>query len=585
MKPEPGVHGLPARAPSSRPVTTSPVVRKPARGGPAGARRRILLLKTAIWLTGLGPVAWLVAGFFRGTLGVLPVDTIILVEGRWTLVFLLATLAVTPVRRLTGWNRIIQVRRLLGLFAFFHACVHFLAYAGIDQLFALGYILEDVRDRRYITAGFAALVLLIPLAATSTKGWIRRLGKRWLKLHRLVYVSASLGVLHFYWKVRADTFWPLVAALTLAGLFAVRVVYRARRPKSLPLAALALCLGASHLAARQQDIGDTWITHPEFEIGEGATGAGPAAFGRIGSIRVIGDTLVLVADPLDFRTTIWTPEGRLVAQVGGPGEGPGEFSGSFSPQVHRDGFHVIDARRFTSFSNAGELLGTTPFPPPSLDYHGYGLGPRALLEDGSVLAIPRVSPVSLMGLWGDPPIRMLPVLRLADADGRWQMDTIAMLDQRNRALLIAREGAPRQAGIQSAQMFGDYDLTWFDPVAGSVVVARRNLGGGDVELLEIRADGDTAWQRRIATPPVSLTREQVDGTIDNLARQLAQQTPLATMRDAVREALYIPDPLPGARSVHGTASGEVWFRPDSRPAPPRLAFGRPRDVPPDVATR
>jgi len=191
-------------------------------------RRRILLLKTAIWLIGLGPIAWLTAGFFRGTLGVLPVDTIILVEGRWTLVFLLATLAVTPIRRLTGWNRVIQVRRLLGLFAFFHACVHFLAYAGIDQAFALGYIIDDVVDRRYITAGFAALLLLVPLAVTSTKGWIRRLGKRWLKLHRLVYVAASLGVLHFYWKVRADTFWPLVAALTLAGLFAVRLAHRAR---------------------------------------------------------------------------------------------------------------------------------------------------------------------------------------------------------------------------------------------------------------------------------------------------------------------------------------------------------------------
>ena len=194
----------------------------------ATPRRRILLLKTAIWLIGLGPIVWLTAGFFRGTLGVLPVDTIILVEGRWTLVFLLATLSVTPIRRLTGWNRVIQLRRLLGLFAFFHACVHFLAYAGIDQAFALGYIIEDVVDRRYITAGFAALLLLIPLAVTSTRGWIRRLGKRWLKLHRLVYVAASLGVLHFYWKVRADTFWPLVAALTLAGLFAVRLAHRAK---------------------------------------------------------------------------------------------------------------------------------------------------------------------------------------------------------------------------------------------------------------------------------------------------------------------------------------------------------------------
>ncbi len=208
-------------------MTRSGTGKRPPRRA-SGARRRVLLLKTAIWLTGLGPVVWLTVGFFRGTLGVLPVDTIILVEGRWTLVFLLATLAVTPVRRVTGWNPIIQVRRLLGLFAFFHACVHFLAYAGIDQLFAIGYIVEDVLDRRYITAGFAALVLLVPLAATSTRGWIRRLGKRWLRLHRLVYVSASLAVLHFYWKVRADTFWPLVAALTLAILFAARLAYRRR---------------------------------------------------------------------------------------------------------------------------------------------------------------------------------------------------------------------------------------------------------------------------------------------------------------------------------------------------------------------
>lgn len=208
-----------------------PAARERQRSRPAAPGRGILVLKAAVWATGLAPVVWLAAGFFRGTLGVLPAETIILVEGRWTLVFLLATLAVTPVRRLTGWNRAIRIRRLLGLFAFFHACVHFLAYAGIDQLFALGYILEDVRDRRYITAGFAALVLLIPLAVTSTKGWIRRLGRRWLKLHRLVYVSASLGVLHFYWKVRADTFWPLVAALALAGLFAARVAHRKRVPK------------------------------------------------------------------------------------------------------------------------------------------------------------------------------------------------------------------------------------------------------------------------------------------------------------------------------------------------------------------
>lgn len=195
----------------------------------ANPKRQIHLAKAAIWVIGLAPTVWLTKGLFRRTLGVNPVETIILVQGRWTLVFLIATLAVTPLRRLTGWNRIVQLRRLLGLFAFFHACVHFLSYVGIDHLFALSIIVEDVLERRYITAGFTALVLLVPLAITSTKGWIRRLGKRWQRLHRLAYVAAALGVLHFYWKVKADTFWPLVAAVTLAGLFAVRLYYGKRR--------------------------------------------------------------------------------------------------------------------------------------------------------------------------------------------------------------------------------------------------------------------------------------------------------------------------------------------------------------------
>ncbi len=181
---------------------------------------------------GLAPVAWLVAGFFFDWLGANPIEKVILVEGRWTLVFLLAVLLITPIRRLTGWNRAVQLRRLVGLFAFFHAMVHFLAYAGLDQFFALGYIVEDVLERPYITAGFTALVLLAPLAFTSTRGWIRRLGKRWATLHRLVYVAGGLGVLHFFWKVKADTFWPVVAAAILATSFAVRIITSKRVKKA-----------------------------------------------------------------------------------------------------------------------------------------------------------------------------------------------------------------------------------------------------------------------------------------------------------------------------------------------------------------
>ncbi|MFW6089436.1 MAG: sulfite oxidase heme-binding subunit YedZ [Gemmatimonadota bacterium] len=143
--------------------------------------------------------------------------------GWWGLVFLVASLAVTPLRRLTGWNRIIRLRRFLGLWAFAYLTSHFLTYLVLDQFFAWEFIIEDIVERPFILSGFAAWLLLIPLAATLTKGWIRRLGKRWTRLHKLVYVSAVLGLLHFYWKVKADTREPLVFALIVLALFILRV--------------------------------------------------------------------------------------------------------------------------------------------------------------------------------------------------------------------------------------------------------------------------------------------------------------------------------------------------------------------------
>ncbi|MFG1690991.1 sulfite oxidase heme-binding subunit YedZ [Gemmatimonadota bacterium] len=155
-------------------------------------------------------------------LGANPVEALLHLAGRWALVFLLITLAVTPVRRMTGWNRIVKLRRPLGLFAFFYLCLHLSTYVGLDQLFAMEYIVEDVVERPYITVGFAAFLLLVPLAITSTRGWIRRLGRRWQRLHRLVYPATALGVLHFYWQVKADTLWPLVAAAALVVLLLAR---------------------------------------------------------------------------------------------------------------------------------------------------------------------------------------------------------------------------------------------------------------------------------------------------------------------------------------------------------------------------
>ncbi|MDE2761900.1 MAG: hypothetical protein OXK74_03795 [Gemmatimonadota bacterium] len=332
----------------------------------------------------------------------------------------------------------------------------------------------------------------------------------------------------------------------------------------LPASALGLCVAAPDLTARQQDFGDRWVSHPEFEIGEGATGTGTAAFGIISTVRIVGDSLVLVAEPMDFRATIWTPGGRLISQVGGPGEGPGEFSRTMFIDVRREEFHVRDARRFTFFSNAGELLGTTPFPPHSLSFRGFGLGPRALLEDGSVFAIPRVPPAAMGGVAGDDPIEMLPVFRLSEERGQWRMDTVAMLDIRNREFSIIPEGrSAAGGGIYTSQPFGDFDLTYFDSVLGTVVVLRRNLGGGLVELVEINADGDTVLQRIVPTSPATLTRDQIASFIDGYTQQLSRpsvsSSPHRAIRAAFEDALYVPDPLPGAREVLGTASGEIWF--------------------------
>jgi methionine sulfoxide reductase heme-binding subunit len=190
--------------------------------------RPAALAKVVVFLAALVPVALLVRGFLTESLGVNPAETIQLETGRWTLKFLLLSLAVTPVRRLTGWNIVIQFRRMIGLFAFFYALLHFASYWAFDLSFAFDTMVTDVLKRPFIAFGFAALMLLLPLALTSTKGWIRRLGKRWTQLHRLVYVAAILAILHFAWKVKVFTGDPVLYAAVLALLLLFRVVWALR---------------------------------------------------------------------------------------------------------------------------------------------------------------------------------------------------------------------------------------------------------------------------------------------------------------------------------------------------------------------
>jgi sulfoxide reductase heme-binding subunit YedZ len=187
-------------------------------------------LKPVVFAAALAPLAWLVFRALTGRLTANPVEDITLTTGVWALRFLLITLAITPIRRLTGWNRVIQVRRMLGLFAFFYATLHLLTYITFDQVFDVRLIVKDVAKRPFITAGMIAFLAMVPLAITSTKGWIRRLGKRWQLLHRLIYVSGIAAVLHFVWKVKIVIGEPVYYAAILAGLLGFRLIWRLRPP-------------------------------------------------------------------------------------------------------------------------------------------------------------------------------------------------------------------------------------------------------------------------------------------------------------------------------------------------------------------
>lgn len=184
--------------------------------------------KPLVFSASLLPLAWLFWLGWNDQLGANPVETLSHRTGDWSLRFLLLTLAVTPLRRLTGWNGLQRFRRMLGLFAFFYVCLHFSVYLIFDQFFDLSAIIADVAKRPYITVGFAAFVLLVPLAATSTNRMIKRLGRNWQRLHRLVYLIAILGVLHYGWLVKADISEPLMYSGILAVLLGYRWWWRIR---------------------------------------------------------------------------------------------------------------------------------------------------------------------------------------------------------------------------------------------------------------------------------------------------------------------------------------------------------------------
>ncbi|MEK9502597.1 protein-methionine-sulfoxide reductase heme-binding subunit MsrQ [Gaopeijia maritima] len=193
------------------------------------ARARIVALKTGVWLACLVPLAWSIWRFARGEASVDPVEEWLHRSGKTAVIILVISLAVTPVRRLTGWNGAQKFRRLLGLFAFFYAVLHVAVYLYFEQGLAWSFILEDVTERPFIVSGTVAFLLLVPLALSSTRGSIRRLGRSWARLHKLVYLAMAAVLLHYVWGQKADIRDPLIVAGIVVLLLGVRLYYWGRK--------------------------------------------------------------------------------------------------------------------------------------------------------------------------------------------------------------------------------------------------------------------------------------------------------------------------------------------------------------------
>jgi sulfoxide reductase heme-binding subunit YedZ len=196
-------------------------------------KQKLFYIKIVIWMLALLPLARLFWLGFNDGLSAKPVEIVERSTGTWGLVFLLITLSITPIRLLTGMVWQVQLRRMLGLWMFFYACLHITTYVWLDYSFLWGEIFNDIVEHPYVIVGFSAFMLTIPLAATSNKAMMRRLKSNWKKLHQLVYVIAILGVLHFWWLVKKDVTEPFYYAFVLSILLGVRVYFKYKSKKKI----------------------------------------------------------------------------------------------------------------------------------------------------------------------------------------------------------------------------------------------------------------------------------------------------------------------------------------------------------------
>lgn len=329
-----------------------------------------------------------------------------------------------------------------------------------------------------------------------------------------------------------------------------------------PLALLA-CDRASDPIAEAHP---TWVTESEYEIGDVLQGE--AVFSMIGDVRIAPDgDRVVVLESGAARLTVWTPDGSLVQQVGRAGEGPGDFRNPNKVELHADGFLVRDSRRFTLFGHDGTLLRTIPPPPANLSFRGFRLGPRALLEGYGYVALPLVPARVVSGWTGDDPVYDWPAFRLWESEGGWVMDTVVVLDKRNRNLSVIPPDGSFEWGYHGPQPYSDADMEMYDSGTGSVVVVSRNEGRGEVRLVEVTARGDTVWDRSLRFPAAAIPASEAATYLEDIAQSLASRSAASasavTQREALallEEALYLPEFYPAVDYVEGTSRGDVWLR-------------------------
>ena len=337
-----------------------------------------------------------------------------------------------------------------------------------------------------------------------------------------------------------------------------------RRIVALALALLAACGEQSPEPTGTPDPQDEWLSESAYRFGDAMVG--DALFGRV-YVRVTGDNRrVFVLESMQSRVSIWTPDGRRLADLGGSGEGPGDFIFPTRVDLADSGFHIRDQRRVSLFSYDGVLVRTVPSPPTSVSYQGFRIRIHVLLADGSFLGEPEMSLFVVFGVWGNDPIDTQPVLRVHQSAQGWLQEEVLRYNHRNATLRI-----PVDDGSYFApHPYSDADWRRFDRETGSVLLGvrtREDLRPGEAELVEVSASGDTVWRRRVALAPVRLTRTLLEPTLDSLEAVVIERGAAGpgSARDLAEEVLHAPEYLPAFRSFMLTASsGQVWLQSQER---------------------